>query len=321
MNRINFFLAPIIASSSLIFSLVSTTFAATHTDESTAEPVSATDHIFSVPQPLMMGIQHRNYGFAGIENSQAELAMSSTLVKLPLGKFDLLGGAFVPTPSIERTTFRFNDTDTNNQDSYTLKAQLMLIRQVNDAWTSILQVTPSLHSDLVAIDEDAFSLMGLAMWRYKSTVQSSWIMGVGFNRLFGVYKPIPLLAYQYRLAEGMQFDVGFPVTKAEYRWRGDWSAFTSIAPVGGNWRYESDGSSSATPSSSGSDDKERLNLSYKSWVAGLGVRYRLKDQYWATIELGQSFDRKLNLDAEDHGQHDIAIDDTPVLMLSIGLHP
>lgn len=311
MNKVNFFLVRLMGMS-LIFGLVSTAFADSYSADSTME---ATEHVFAVPQPLVMGIKHRTYGFSAIESSDAELSMNYTQLKLPLGSFDMLGGVFVPTQSIERTAFRFNGTATDNQDSYTLKTQLMLIRQVNDVWTSIIQVTPSLHSDLAVIDEDAFSLMGLAIWRYQSTKKSSWVMGIGVNRLFGVYKPIPLLSYNYKLTKHMQFDLGFPITKAEYRWRDDWSAYTSIAPVGGNWRYESDSSSNS------SVEKERLNLSYTSWIGALGMRYRVKNNYWASLEVGQSFNRKLNLDAENSGNNDINIADTAVLMFSFGYHP
>jgi hypothetical protein len=279
--------------------------------------VSVTDFDYSVPQRLAMGVLHRSYDFAKIEGTKAELAMNYTQVKLPLGKYDFMGGFFVPTQSIEKTSFRFNDLDESNQDSYTLKTQLMFVQKLDDSWTRILQVTPSIHSDLEAMDEDAFSLMGLAIWRYKSTENSSWVMGVGVNRLFGTYKPIPLLSYQYQLADRVQLDAGFPVTKAEYRWRDNWSAYTSIAPIGGNWRYENKG----TRTSVVEEGEERLSMSYTSWVAALGLRYRIKGHYWASLAVGQSFARRLNLDADDSGKEDIDIADTPMLMFSFGYHP
>lgn len=271
---------------------------------------TSTDQLttLDVPKDLAMGLKHSSYDFASLEESSAELAMDYTHIKLPMGKHDFMDSFFVPTLSLEKTAFRFDNAAVDNQEVYTLKTQLMFITPSDDKWLRIVQLTPSLHSDLDAIDEDAFSLMGLAIWRYQSTDVSAWTMGIGFNRLFGEYKPIPLISYQYQAADGLQFDLGFPITKAEYRWLNNWSTYASIAPVGGNWRYE-------TP------EHDKLNISYTSWVAAMGMRYQFKPKLWATLELGQSLARKLNLNAENSIDEDVDVADSPVIMLSIGFHP
>lgn len=267
---------------------------------------------FSVPKDFAMGIKHQSYDFASLEDTDAKLAMDYSQIKLPLGKYDVRDSFFVPTLSVEKTAFRFENTEQDNQEAYTIKTQFMFVTPTDEKWTRILQVTPSLHTDLDAIDEDAFSLMGLAIWRYQASDISAWTMGVGFNRLFGEYKPIPLISYQYLAAEGLQLDLGFPITKAEYRFNSNWSSYASIAPVGGNWRYET-------------EQHEKLNISYTSWVTGLGIRYQVKPKLWASIELGQSLARKLNLDADneinDANIDEVDIADAPVLMLSFGFHP
>jgi alpha-N-acetylglucosamine transferase len=255
-----------------------------------------------------MGVKHQSYDFSSLAKSNAELAMDYTQVKLPMGKYDYMDSFFVPTLTMEKTAFRFENVAQDNQEAYTVKTQLMFVTPSEDNWTRIIQVTPSLHTDLDAIDEDAFSLMGLAIWRYQSSEVSAWTMGVGFNRLFGEYKPIPLLSYQYQVATGFLLDLGFPITKAECRWQNNWSTYTSIAPVGGNWRYEG-------------TDHEKLNISYTSWVAAAGLRYQLKPRVWASLEFGQSLARKLNLDADNSVNEDVDVADTPVIMLSFGFHP
>lgn len=273
-----------------------------------ASEASVPEKRLTVPKSMAIGIQHRSYDFASIEKSDAKLAIDSTLVKLPLGKLDFGKSFFVPSLSIEKTAFRFDDVDVDNQEVYTLKTQFLVVTPTHDKWTRIIQLTPSLHSDLDAIDDDAFSLLGLAMWRYQSTELSTWTMGVGFTRLFGEYKPIPLISYQYNVADNIQLDVGFPITKAEYRWQKDWSMYASVRPVGGNWRYES-------------EDGQRLNISYSSWVAATGVRYQFKPKLWAALELGQGFARNLNLNADDRSNEEVDISDAPVVMLSFGFHP
>ena len=270
-----------------------------------AEAPSA-ESVPSVPHNLVMGLKHQSYDFASIEKTDAELAMDYTLVKVPLGKLEFGKSFFIPTLSLEKTAFRFDHTDVDNQEVYTLKTQFMVVTPRDDKWTRIIQVTPSLHTDLDAVDEDAFSLMWLAIWRYQLTDASALIMGVGVNRLFGDYKPIPLVSYQYNIANNIQLDLGFPISKAEYRWQNNWSVYASAAPVGGNWRYES-------------EQEEKLNISYSSWVAATGVRYQFNRKMWATLEVGQSFARQLNLDADNRADENLDVANTPVVMLSIGL--
>ncbi len=261
----------------------------------------------SIPKELAMGIKHQSYDFASIEDGAPEMAMDYTQVKVPLGKFDVMGQILVPSISLERTAFRFQNIAINDQTLYTLKSQFMFIEKQDEKWTRILQVTPSIHSDTKAVDEDAFSLMGLAIWRFQSTDKSAWTMGFGANHLFGEYKPIPLLSYQYQVNDRLQLDVGFPITKAEYRWQSNWTGFASFAPAGGNWRIDS-------------QNNDKVNVAYSSWLASTGVRYQFKPKMWATLALTQSVARKFNLDDSDSSQ-EVDVDDSGAIMFSIGFHP
>jgi hypothetical protein len=269
-----------------------------------AEPVEKN---FSIPRGLAMGITHQSYDYASLENSSPEVAMDYTQVKVPVGKFNALGQILVPSISLERTVFKFRNDVAEDQTLYTLKSQLMLIEKQDDKWMRILQVTPSIHSDMDTVDSDAFSLMGLAIWRYQSTDRSAWTMGFGFNRLFGEYQPIPLLSYQYQATNRLQLDIGFPITKAEYLWQSNWTGFVSFAPAGGNWRMKTQ-----------NDDK--LNVAYSSWLFNTGVRYQFKPKMWATLALTQSIGRKLNLDDSD-STREVDVADSGAIMLSIGFHP
>ena len=277
---------------------------------SAVDELSVGTHLanITVPKGMAMGVKHTSYDFSSIETSKAELAMDYTQIKLPLGKYDVASSFFVPALSMEKTAFRFDNVGVDNQEVYTLKTQFMFITPSDEKWTWIIQATPSLHTDLDVVDEDAFSFMGLAIWRYQSSDVSAWAMGIGFNRLFGEYKPIPLISYQYQVVTALQLDLGFPVTKVEYRWQNNWSTYTSVAPVGGNWRYES-------------LEHEKLNISYTSWGAAAGVRYQFKPKLWMTLELGQSLARKLSLDANNNVDAEVDVANTPLLMLSFGFHP
>jgi len=261
----------------------------------------------SIPKNLAMGFKHHSYDYGSIENSAAQVAMDYTQLKMPLGKFNVMGQMLVPTVSLERTGFKFKNVSANDQDLYTVKSQFMFIKKQDEKWTRIIQVTPSIHSDMDAVDEDAFSLMGLAIWRYQSADNSAWTMGFGANRLFGEYQPIPLLSYQYKTDSGVQLDLGFPITKAEYHLQPNVTTFASFTPAGGNWRTDS-------------ENNGKLNVAYSSWVASTGVRYQFKPKMWATLEIAQSLSRKLNLDDSDNST-EVDVDDSPAILFSVGFHP
>ena len=266
---------------------------------------------WSIPKNLAMGFQHHSYSDANfdIPNQDVELSMNYTHVKLPVGKFNVGDHILVPSLSIEQMDFDVSNggNDAGDPTLYTIKSQFMFIKKLDDKWTRIVQVTPSMHTDGDATDEEAFSLMGLAIWKYDSTEHSGWTMGVGANRLFGEYLPIPLIAYQYRPSTNTQIDVGFPVTKYEHRWANDWTGFAAVKPVGGNWRFKD-------------DENDAVNVSYTSWVASTGVRYQFKPRMWATLEIGQGLARKFDIDTDDESG-EVDIDDSTAIMFSIGLHP
>lgn len=273
-----------------------------------AQIALAQDHQSGVPREFALGISHHEYAAARFENSDVELSMSHTQIKLPFGKLSVGDHILIPSLTFEQTQFDIQNDGALAGDPtvYTLKSQFTFIKKQDDRWMRIIQLTPSLHSDGDVIDEEAFSLMGLAIWQYNATSSSSWNLGFGMNRLFGEYKPVPLLAYQYRPSSNTQIDIGFPITKMEQRFSPSFTAFAQIKPVGGNWRFET-------------VNQEKVNISYSSWIATTGIRYQFMPKFWSTLEIGQSLGRKFILNHEDSAE--ASIENSSVIMLTIGLHP
>lgn len=263
---------------------------------------------FKTPRPLIMGVKTSHIDGAKIADSDYKLAISSASIKLPLGKYNVLGQTFVPQVAIEQTRFNIPNPNFDQKNMYTIKLPMLFIEQYDQNWTRILNITPSWHTDLKAKDEESYSLMGLLLWRYKDDSPHSYTMGVGVNRLFGEYKPVPMGAYSYQASAQTRYDLGFPATKVEHRGHQNWSVFSSIAPMGGNWRYESQA-------------QTRVNLSYRSWVATFGVRRNLVEKFWLTFEAGRTFSRKLDLNNNTSDSQEVDISDANIIMLSIGLHP
>ncbi len=264
---------------------------------------------FNVPGNIAMGFSTQHMDFASIEDSPVHVALDRTSLKMVFGKYESMGHKLVPGMSIERMAFRFKDHGLAppNTELYTVKFPLLMIKKLDEHWTRIVNVNPSIHSDFESKDNDAFSIMGLAIWKYNAGEGHSWTMGAGANRLFGEYQPIPMLAYSYKPSSQTHFVLGFPVSKAEHRFNQDWSLFSKLAPEGGNWSYNN-------------SQDNNVNLSYKSWIGTLGIRKNLKGKFWASLEIGQSFARKLSVD-DSASENTYSVDNTGLVLLSIGLHP
>lgn len=264
-----------------------------------------------IPSRLAMGITHSSIDAAQLSESPYQLNMNQTKVSLPVGKYSLFGETFVPQFSYEETQFSVPNPSINNRISlYSLKIPLMFISKNHNDWTRILSITPSWHTDLKAKDEKSYSLMGLLLWRYNHhDSPHSYTLGIGFNRLFGEYKPIPMMSYNYQTSPYTKYSVGFPVTKVEHRLHTDWSVFSAITPMGGNWRYDA------------SNVDQRLNLSYSSWVATLGLRRHLTADFWLTMQWGQSLERQFDVNNDTIDSEEVAIADASIYLISIGLHP
>ena len=188
--------------------------------------------LLPVPGDIVMGISTQHMDFSSIEDNSVEMALDRTALKLPFGKFSAFNSLFIPGLSIERMGFRFQGSESapGNTELYTIKTPLLLINKQDDQWTRIISVTPSIHSDLEATDSEAFSLMGLMLWKYSRGGPHSWTFGAGANRLFGEYQPVPMFAYSYSQQANTHFVLGFPASKAEHRFNQDWTAFSKLAP-------------------------------------------------------------------------------------------
>lgn len=260
-----------------------------------------------IPKPMIMGIKHFSYDYAQLGNSPAEVAYHYTKMKMPVGKFDVMDQILVPTVSIERNHFRVNNITSAEPTVYTIKTEFTFIKKQDQQWVRILQIAPSIHSDLKNLSRDSFSVLGLAMWRYQISHHGSWLMGFGFNQVFGSYRPVPVLSYEYKVTDRLKVKAGFPSSKAEFSFKPNLNGFISLAPEGGNWGYES-------------QNNGKLAVSYTSWVASSGIRYQFKKNVWGTLELGRSMQRVMNLDDASQDT-EVNLEDSSALIFSIGLHP
>lgn len=263
-------------------------------------------------KPLLMGFTYKNFESANIEGTDLSLKQQRFELRTPLSKFHLFDGLLIPSVEFEKLTFDLKQSgnDITAPDLYTLKLPFTFIapKAENSNWQRIIRIAPSLHTDMDAVDSDAYSLLGTAIWNHTSDGPHSYNIGFGVNRLFGEYKPIPVVSYSYQINADSQVVVGFPITKYESRFADTWSYFVSVGPQGGNWRYEN-------------SEQVKNSLRYTGWNFQFGARKNLFGKVWVTASFGKVLSQKLDLNENTALETEVDVADTSSFRLSFGLHP
>lgn len=263
-------------------------------------------------KPMLMGVKFKSFGEANIEDTDIDLSQQRFEVRAPLSRFELFNGLLIPSIEFEQINFKLNQDNaaSSTNELYTLKVPFTFVskKPANSDWQRIIRVAPSVHSDLEAMDDKAYSILGTAIWNKTSDGPHSYTIGFGVNRLFGEYKPLPVVSYTYKISDDSQVVLGFPVTKYEATYADTWSYFASIAPQGGNWRYED-------------KDGMKNNLRYTAWNFQLGARKHLFGKFWLTASFGSVLAQKLDLNEDTSNATEVEVGNATSFGLSFGMHP
>lgn len=260
-----------------------------------------------IPNPMAMGFSTRTLGYEHINGSDTQIAMQRTTLVTPVAKVEMEDQLLVPGVAVERTLFRLNNSNLDDQAMYQVGLPVGLFR-INEHSIRLLSLAPSLHTDGHIFDEGAFSLNALALWQDGLKRRLGYRWGFAANRVFGRYQAYPVAGIQYRPTVKSELDIGLPFSKAEYNFSERWNAFVNLTPSGGNWRYQN-------------DQKQSFSLSYSSWILTAGLRYRTFKRLWISWEAGRSIERRIELTDDAGNRTESAIDNTHFFLLSFGLHP
>lgn len=264
-----------------------------------------------IPNPMAMGIRTQNMGFESVDMTEngenARVAIHQTAIMSLIGKIDVDGQWLVPGIAIERTLFKLSNSNLDDKAMYQLGLPVGLFHHTKKM-IRLLSIAPSMHTDGNIYDRSTFSLHGLGMWQWGLDQPTGYRLGFGANRTFGRYQAFPIMGYQWRPTPKSELDMGFPFSKMEYNFSPRWNTFIKLTPSGGNWRYEN-------------EQGQHYNLSYSSWVATLGLRYRTFKRLWASIQAGRSFERELALTDDDNSLTETDIGNSHFFLFSFGLHP
>ena len=263
-------------------------------------------------KPMLMGVKFKNFSDAEIDDTGIDLSQQRFEIRAPLSRYQVFNGLLIPSIEFEQLNFSLNRDNAANSSNelYTLKIPFTFVSEKpkNSDWQRIIRIAPSIHSDLEAMDDKAYSILGTAIWNKSSDGPHSYTIGFGVNRLFGEYKPVPVVSYTYKISADSQVVLGFPVTKYEATYGESWSYYASVAPQGGNWRYED-------------DDGIKNNLRYTGWNFQLGARKHLFGKFWLTASFGSVMAQKLDLNENTSNATDVDVGNATSFGLSFGMHP
>jgi len=249
---------------------------------------------------MAFGFSTETTSFASVGNSDLDTKLSVKTLAIPLGGYKAFGYKIFPKLNLSSHEFSFSSENVENTELFTAQFPFLLVKKYSDIWLSIIQVSPGIQSDKASYKNDVFSLLAMAIWRYRVDSASYYQFGFGVNRLFGELKGIPMFSYFYRLSENQSLVLGLPITQYQYGVNNNlsWNAF--IKPEGNNWRYEANSehlnSGQDNVNSQVMDSSKSVSISLLSFKAGLGMKYRLKNNFFLSVDLAKRVGQYVEFD-------------------------
>ena len=279
---------------------------------------------------MAFGFSTETTSFAKIGSNDLNTKLSVKTLAIPLGGYEAFGYKIFPKVNLSSHEFSFSGDNIENTELFTAQLPLLLVKKYSDIWLSIIQISPGIQSDKASYKNDVFSLLAMAIWRYRVDSDSYYQFGFGVNRLFGKLKGVPMFSYSHRLSENQSLVLGLPISQYQYGVNDNlsWSAF--IKPEGNYWRYEANNenltSQQGTTDSSVLDNSKSVSISLLSFKAGLGMKYRLKGNFFLSVDVARRVGQDVEFDdLSQDSSNDISVNgtlgDMNSLSFSVGYYP
>ncbi|SHI99531.1 DUF6268 family outer membrane beta-barrel protein [Pseudozobellia thermophila] len=187
---------------------------------------------------------------------------------------------------VQQTAFDFVDKDVpfetdqiENFNSFGIKFTYQ--RNLSDTWALNLmgetQIASNFDENEIKTDDIFFNGL-LTFDRYNDENNSMWTFGAAYDIRYGLYYPIPVLAYTKRMDEAWAYKLGVPDSRVKYS-------------VGGNHEFE--GFATLTGFTGNINDDIDIykqeytgTLRQTNVLLGLGYTLRFWDRFKATLEGG-----------------------------------
>ena len=220
------------------------------------------------------GVEMLNIEFSslGSKDNGVGVTSSAISVKLPI-KFHkgvLINGFSYSQKDLSYDSNAIiNTSDIENFKS--LKYSLSYMQRLNNRWAYIIMASPTISSNFessLTMDDVLFN-GGLIITR--SNLKSEFNFGFIYNTTMGFSSPIPFISYNRKISNRLSYNLGFPLTKIDFKIDDRNKVNLHIKPKG----FYSNISNNVVLSNSKIAEK----VKYKSFIAGVNYMHTI-DNYW-----------------------------------------
>lgn len=217
----------------------------------------------------------------GISLSRFEFNASG---RVPIAK-DML---FNPGVAYSHTTIETPDNTPLPETVQEFSVNLGFRGLFNKKWAYLAALRPGIYGDFEEIGSDSFNAPLYLAAFYVPNSQVTWIFGVTANA-FNKRPVLPVLGFRLKLAQNLQFDLGFPRTGLSYALNPDFTLRGGLSVFGGNYRITKNLGVPAP----GIQSLNNTYLDLTELRGGLGVTYKVAANLEIEADFGYTAMRRL----------------------------
>jgi len=228
------------------------------------------------------------FGSYGKEDNAVGINSSAINVKLPVRFYK---GILINGFSYSQYDIDYDSNVLINTESIetfkTLSYSLNYIQRLNNGWSYMIMASPTISSDFessLSMDDFVFN-GGLIFTKNKD--KSKFMFGLIYNTAMGFDAPMPFLNYSRRINNKFSYDLGFPITKIDYRINSNNKINLHIKPKG----FYSNISNNLVLDNSEIAEKAR----YQSFVTGLNYLHAINNYWKISLDVGYQLSSEYNL--------------------------
>lgn len=245
--------------------------------------------LLCTPLAFAEGLKWTNDVYGLVDNgSGTRFASSRISLDMPWLRTRVGGEKLETNVYLESTEFRWSGVSAGEGDYIWLSVPVFYRQERAGNHELHLRLEPGLMTDLKAVGTESIGVNAEISGRTYLNRRSFLQYGVVVNRMFGDFKPRPLLAWATKITHSTELLLGFPKTNLQTRWGSGLSTYARFYPDGGLWREKVQLDTGVT--ATGSDVSE---ISYRNWRLGTGVEFQWQDNIWFNAEIGQLRNRQI----------------------------
>lgn len=198
--------------------------------------------------------------------------------------------------------FSFYDVALEDTDTYDISVPFNIAVPMNDQWSLMTIVSPSIHSDLKKVDHNDFKTSFLMLANYTYTPQLSLSAGFAYSRIFGDDEYFPAAGLTWTPTDKWSFQLVFPRPGITYALSKRLKFELGASPAGGKWNIQDPRANR--------NDGEEYTFEFEGWRLGTGIEYQWTDHWSFLADIGTTLRRSYCIENDDETILDSDVDDT-----------